>query len=218
MVGYAMLLISFPREMTNWMSPDVVQQLGLTIVETIKTVFFETTQLDAISMATPLDHAKTELTQGNTLNSILKDNLLFSTLEPNGWRWVNIAFVFGGGWLLIKKIIHWHIPASILLTLFLFATVFHFFDNEHYLPPLLHLFSGATMICAFFIATDPVTASTTFIGRLIYGVGIGALIYIIRTWGGYPDAVAFAVLLMNITVPTIDYYTQPRVFGHNKSD
>ena len=69
---------------------------------------------------------------------------------------------------------------------------------------------------AFFIATDPVTASTTPRGRLIYGFCIGILIYIIRTWGGYPDAIAFAVLLMNMAVPTIDYYTQPRVFGHDK--
>lgn len=222
MVGYAMLLVSFPREMTNWMSPDVVQQLGYNILETLRTIFFETTQLDAISMATPLDSAKTAFTQAlsqeNTLNTILKNKSLFATFESNGWGWVNIAFLFGGIWLLVKRIIHWHIPVAILLTLFLFSTTFHLLDSEHTLPPLLHLFSGATMICAFFIATDPVTASTTFIGRLVYGIGIGALIYIIRTWGGYPDAVAFAVLLMNIAVPTIDYYTQPRVFGHNRSD
>lgn len=230
MVGYAMLLISFPREMTSWISPDEIKQLGFNLAETIDVIISELVMLDALSMATPLDTAKTELTHGNTLSIILQNTSLFATFGSsfdssfgnffgnNGWGWVNCAFVFGGGWLLIKKIIHWHIPVAILLSLFLFASTFHLFDNEHYLSPMLHLFSGATMICAFFIATDPVTASTTFKGRLIYGTGIGALIYIIRTWGGYPDAVAFAVLLMNIAVPTIDYYTQPRVFGHGKSD
>jgi electron transport complex protein RnfD len=72
------------------------------------------------------------------------------------------------------------------------------------------------MLCAFFIATDPVSAATTPRGRLYYGAGIGILVYVIRTWGGYPEGVAFAVLLMNMAAPTIDYYTQPRVFGHEK--
>jgi electron transport complex protein RnfD len=79
--------------------------------------------------------------------------------------------------------------------------------------PLFHLFSGGTMIGAFFIATDPVSGSTTLKGRLVFGAGVGALTYIIRIWGGYPDGVAFAVLLMNMLVPLIDYYTQPRVYG-----
>jgi electron transport complex protein RnfD len=81
---------------------------------------------------------------------------------------------------------------------------------------MVHLFSGATMLGAFFIATDPVTASTTNKGRLVYGVLIGLLVWLIRSFGGYPDGVAFAVLLANITVPLIDYYTQPRVYGHRK--
>ena len=79
---------------------------------------------------------------------------------------------------------------------------------------MFHLFSGATLLAAFFIATDPVSASTTPLGRIYYGIGIGVLIYVIRTWGSYPDGVAFAVLFMNMAAPTIDYYTQPRVFGY----
>jgi len=78
------------------------------------------------------------------------------------------------------------------------------------------LLSGATMLGAFFIATDPVTAATSPRGRLIYGFGAGVLTYVIRAWGGYPDSIAFAVLLMNIAAPTIDYYTKPRVFGHGR--
>ena len=84
-------------------------------------------------------------------------------------------------------------------------------------PVELHLLSGATMLGAFFIATDPVSASTTPLGKLIYGAGIGLFTYIIRTWGAYPDAVAFAVLLMNFSAPLIDAYTQPRTYGHKKA-
>ncbi|MAS24072.1 MAG: electron transport complex subunit RsxD, partial [Oceanospirillaceae bacterium] len=90
-------------------------------------------------------------------------------------------------------------------------------DEDMYTPLYLHLLSGATMLGAFFIATDPVTASTTPLGKLIYGAGVGILIYVIRTWGSYPDAVAFAVLLMNFAAPFIDAYTQPRSYGHEKA-
>jgi len=93
------------------------------------------------------------------------------------------------------------------------AMVFYIGDPETHPFGLFHLFSGGAMLGAFFIATDPVTASTTPRGRLIYGACIGLLVFVIRSWGGYPDAVAFAVLLMNMAAPTIDYYTQPRVFG-----
>ncbi len=92
--------------------------------------------------------------------------------------------------------------------------VFWFINPEQYLSPLFHLFAGATMLGAFFIATDPVTASTTPTGRLIFGAGCGLLIYIIRSWGGYPDGVAFAVLLMNLSAPLIDHFSQPRITGY----
>ena len=100
------------------------------------------------------------------------------------------------------------------MTLGIISLVFWLFDDAHFASPVFHLFSGATMLGAFYIATDPVSASTTPIGQIVYGVSIGGFIYIIRTWGAYPDSVAFAVLIMNMAVPVIDYYTQPRVFGH----
>ena len=124
-------------------------------------------------------------------------------------------FLVGGLYLIIRGIIGWQIPAAMLLGLFLISLITSLIAPDSYASPLFHLFGGATMLGAFFIATDPVTASTTPRGRLIYGFSIGLLIYIIRSWGGYPDAIAFAVLLMNMAVPTIDYYTQPRVFGHD---
>ena len=93
------------------------------------------------------------------------------------------------------------------------ASIFWVVNSAHYASPLFHLFGGAAMLGAFFIATDPVTASTTPRGKLIYAAGIGLFVYLIRTWGGYPDAVAFSVIIMNMGVPLIDYYTQPRVYG-----
>ena len=115
--------------------------------------------------------------------------------------------------LIALRIITWHIPLAMLTALAVMAGIFYLIDPNLHASPLFHLLSGATMLGAFFIATDPVTAATTVKGRLIYGALIGVLLYIIRQWGGYPDAIAFAVLLINTTVPTIDYYTKPRVFG-----
>jgi electron transport complex protein RnfD len=102
---------------------------------------------------------------------------------------------------------------GVLAGLLVPATLAYLFDAGRFAPPTFHAFSGATMLCAFFIATDPVSAATSERGRLVFGVGIGLLTWIIRTWGGYPDGVAFAVLLMNMAVPAIDSFTAPRVYG-----
>lgn len=111
------------------------------------------------------------------------------------------------------RVITWHIPVAVLGGLAVTAGLFWIVDPDAFASPAFHVFSGAAILGAFFIATDPVSASTTPMGRILYGIGIGVLIYVIRTWGGYPDAVAFAVLLMNMAAPTIDHYTRPRVFG-----
>ncbi|MDU4229683.1 MAG: RnfABCDGE type electron transport complex subunit D, partial [Klebsiella grimontii] len=116
--------------------------------------------------------------------------------------------------LLWQKAIRWHIPLSFLLSLAVCATLGWLFSPESLASPQMHLLSGATMLGAFFILTDPVTASTTNRGRLIFGALAGLLVWLIRSFGGYPDGVAFAVLLANITVPLIDYYTRPRAYGH----
>jgi len=120
----------------------------------------------------------------------------------------------GGIWLLYKKIIHWQIPVSMIGALAIISIIMYLYSPENFASPILHIFGGATVLGAFFIATDPVSASTTPLGKLIYGASIGFFIYIIRVWGNYPDAIAFAVLIMNMAVPLIDYYTQPRVYGH----
>ena len=172
--------------------------------------------LDAVTMATPLDSYKTQIGQNLTWSEIVSGPL-FGRFAGYGWEWANLAFLVGGVWLWQRRAIHWHIPLAMLGGLFVTALLFYIADADSFASPLFHLFSGATMLGAFFIATDPVSAATTPRGRLYYGAGIGVLVYVIRTWGGYPDGVAFAVLLMNMAAPTIDYYTQPRVFGHEDS-
>jgi electron transport complex protein RnfD len=217
-VGYAMLLISFPSEMTRW--PHLASLSGHypSIVESMSIIFTgqpngELT-LDALSGATPLSTMKTQLKNFLTVTEI-KQNPLFSHYGAKGWEWIGSAFFLGGIWLIYKRVITWHIPVAVIGSLFLMGGLFFSIDSDHYPSPLFHLLGGGSVIIgAFFIATDPVSAATSNSGRLIYGAGIGILIYIIRTWGGYPDGVAFSVLLMNMAVPLIDYYTKPRVFGH----
>lgn len=215
MVGYAMLLIAFPREMTLWVTPDMHD---LSFIDNLRYTFLEqlpaSQTLDGLTAATPLDAVKTQLGQNLTLSEIHNRAAhLFGMFAGHGWEWINLLFMLGGLVLIYMRIISWHIPLAMLSTLFLLAGLFHLNDPDAFASPLFHLFGGATMLGAFFIATDPVTAAATNRGRIIFGIGIGLLLYVIRTWGGYPDAIAFAVLLMNMAVPTIDYYTRPRVFG-----
>jgi electron transport complex protein RnfD len=218
MVGYATLLIAFPKEMTAWLPAGIHE---LTFIDNLRYTFLnalpEGMTYDSLTMATPLDTVKTELAQDRTMEEIpVRYSGLFGGVAGRGWEWVNLAFMLGGLILIYMKIINWRIPVAVIVGIFVIATVFMIPDPDLRPPPLFHLFGGAAMLGAFFIATDPVTAATTPRGQLIYGFGIGILIYVIRTWGGYPDGVAFAVLIMNMAVPTLDYYTQPRVFGQEK--
>ena len=212
MVGYVILLISFPAEMIHWM-PAAGSGLAEPGVGEILSVIFAGAPVDGITAATALDTVRTEMGLHRTLEEVASVSPTIGNLGAADWEWINLGFLLGGGWLLYRRHIDWRIPAGLLGSLLVMALLFQLFDGDRYPDPLFHLFSGATMIGAFFIATDPVSASTTSRGRLIYGAGIGVMTYIIRTWGGYPDGIAFAVLLMNMAVPIIDYYTRPRAFG-----
>ncbi len=220
MVGYIVVMISFPLEMTLWTAPMGVNGGWPDFITTFNWVFLgvlpyaET--IDSLTMATPMDLIKTQLNQMRDIvetRGSIEYGALFSGLSGTGWQWINILFLAGGIWLIIKGVIDWRIPAAFLISLVLISNAFAVIDYSTNSSALFHIFSGGTMLCAFFIATDPVTASTTPRGRWIYGAGIGALVYIIRDWGGYPDGIAFAVVLMNIAAPLIDYYTQPKVYG-----
>jgi electron transport complex protein RnfD len=194
MLGYAFLLISYPLQMTQW--PSEFQ--GVLAI-------FDLSGIDALTGATNLDYAKTQLMLGETMTSL--------TFGNESQMWINLGFLLGGVFLLLRRVVFWHIPVSLIAGMVVMSGLLYLIDPSNYASPVFHLINGATMLAAFFIATDPVSASTTPLGRLIYGFSIGVIIIVIRVFGGYPDAVAFAVLLMNITVPLIDFYTQPRVFG-----
>jgi len=193
MVGYAVLLVSFPLEMTLWPAP----QSGW----------------DAVTGATALDALRTGLRQGYTMQEIFAAPA-FGAVGASGSEWVNLAALGGGAWLLLRRIIRWQIPVAMLAGLAVPAGIAHGLDPGAHAGALFHLASGATMLGAFFIATDPVSAATSDRGRLVYGAGIGLLTWIIRSWGSFPDGVAFAVLILNLAVPLIDRWTVPRIHGH----
>ncbi len=215
MVGYVALIISFPREMTVWPAADAVSGFYIGLRESVRIVFAgeaATVTTDAFTGATPLDYMKTQLSLNQTVTEI-QGSPVFGDFGGKGWEWMANAFFLGGLWLLYRRVITWHIPVAVLGSLIVVSVLFSSIDADAYPSPMFHVFSGGAMLGAFFVATDPVSAATTVRGRLVYGAGIGVLTYVIRTWGGYPDGVAFAVLLMNMAAPTIDHYTQPRVYG-----
>ncbi|MGA7800168.1 MAG: electron transport complex subunit RsxD [Gammaproteobacteria bacterium] len=218
MVGYVVVLISFPRELSLWASPAGLGAHALSLAQTAQLVFANHfpagLNWDAVTSATPLDTVKIGRGLDRTMTEI-GASPVFGDFGGVGWEWVNLWYLVGGIWLLRERVIRWQIPVGVLGALVLMTLAFYLNHPDGYPSPVFHLFSGATMLGAFFIATDPVSASTTDRGRLIYGAGIGILVYVIRTWGGYPEGMAFAVLLMNMAAPTIDYYSRPRVFGQS---
>ena len=219
MIGYAVLLISFPLPMSQWPAPIDLAQAHLSFADQLHYIFGRAlpggVTLDAISSATPLDYLKTQLKLQHEVMQI-RQAPIFGAVGAKGGELVVLAYLLGGLYLLQQRIITWHIPVAFLGTLAAIAAVLHLVDPAQYAGPLFHLTSGAAMFCAFFIATDPVSGPTTPRAKLIFAAGIGVLTYVIRVFGGYPDGVAFAVLLMNICVPLLDAYTQPRVFGHDR--
>lgn len=222
MVGYVVLLISFPVQMTTWpvaqaLLPAELPPIGLT--DSLNLVFGGThLPIDAYTAATPLDTFKHS--SGLLVEQIYTSETWFTQgrWAGAGWEWVNLGFLLGGVYLLHRRIFTWHAPVAMLAALALMALVFNDGGSSaSHGPVSLHLLSGATMLGAFFIVTDPVTSAVSNRGRLIYGALTGLLIFVIRAWGNYPDAVAFAVLLMNFAAPFIDHYTQPRTYGHSTS-
>jgi electron transport complex protein RnfD len=203
--------------MTAWLPPVGLAANLPSFADSLALIFQTETSAayDVLAQATPLDTLKTQLGLARSVDEI-QSARLFDAIGGKGWQWVNFGFLLGGLWMLRRGVVAWQIPAGFLGALFLAGIVGFLYDPNLHPTPLFHLFSGASMLGAFFIATDPVSAATTPRGRLIYGASIGVLVFIIRTWGGYPDGVAFAVLLLNLAAPTIDYYTQPRVYGHSR--
>jgi electron transport complex protein RnfD len=217
MVGFAVLMISFPSTMTQWTAPLLLSQHPVGFYESLQYYFSGTLQgvkLDAVTMATPLDALKTQLNLQHTMNEV-KSTPIFGMFGGKGTEAIAAMYLLGGLFLWQRRIITWHTPVSFLVALALVAALFNGIDPNRYASPMFHLFTGGAMLGAFFIATDYVTSPTTPLGKLIFGATAGFLVYVIRVFGGYPDGIAFAILIMNAAVPLIDAYTQPRVFGHD---
>lgn len=220
MVGYAVLLVSFPAEMTQWLPAKFgdLDYRHMEIYEALRYAFTGTiplgfSDIDAVTRATPLDVVKEGLRSMQTYSEI-RSSPVFGDYGGRGWEWINNLIGIGGLYLLIRGVIRWHIPIAVMAGVIIPATIFYLLDASRYASPGFHLFSGATILGAFFIATDPVTAAASNKGRLFFGAGVGFLTYAIRVWGGYPDGMAFAILLMNGSVPIIDRFTRRKIYGH----
>lgn len=231
MAAYVVLLISFPIQMTSWQPPLSIMTIDLDFANTITTIFtgFTSdgysieqlrTNIDGFTMATPLDTLKTNIGLGFTVFETVQSHI-FSTRSSSslgfalGWEWMNIAFLAGGLLLIAKKAIAWQTPFSFLLSLFVCSFIAYSINPDSSASTLFHWLTGGSMLGAFFILTDPVSGATSVKGRLIIGALAGLLVYLIRTYGGYPDGVAFAVLLCNMAAPLVDQYTRPRTYGHD---
>ncbi len=214
MAAFCIMIVAYPQLMSQWPAAgnhgDFATQLHLIFGGGAR-------EVDAVTMATALDTLRTALHSAGsqaTVHGVTTSQPTFGMFGGNGWEWVAAAYLLGGVWLIQQRIITWHIPVAFMVALGALAAIAHGFAPDKFAGPLFHLFSGGAMLGAFFIATDPVSGATTPKGKLIYAAGIALLAWIIRTWGAYPDGIAFATLLMNICAPLIDLNTQPPVFGH----
>lgn len=200
MLGYAFALIAFPAQMTLWLAPGN----GPGLYAALQHVFgFGSGLVDGWSQATALDSLKHN--NRLTIDELFGQHSAFGTVGGHGAEWVNLAFLAGGAFLLHQKVIRWHAPLGMLAALFVISLLcWNGSGSDSNGSPLLHLFSGATMLGAFFIVTEPVSGASSNRARLYFGIGVGVLTYAIRTWGSYPDGLAFAVLLMNLCVPRLE--------------
>lgn len=193
LVGRVFLLFSFPVQMTTWPRP-----LG-----------WASSYLDAETMATPL-----ALIKGGKLEALPDALNMFLANTPGSLGEISaLALLIGGIYLLATKVITWHIPVSILLTVAAFSAILYGIDPTVYPLPHVHLLSGGMMLGAIFMATDYVTSPMTHRGMLIYGFFIGIITMIIRVWGVYPEGMSFAILIMNAFTPIINKYVKPKRFG-----
>lgn len=218
MVARVALLVSFPLVMTTWVAPAPLFGAGSPDFAQALTITFGGNLPDAMTSATTLGHVKTELTRGisvleSTLGLPALGDMALGLRAGSLGETASLLILLGGAVLLAFRVISWHIPAAVIAGIVVPAALAHAIDPARYAGPLFHLFSGATFLGAFFIATDYVTSPVSKLGKLIFGAGVGLLTWLIRSYAGYPEGMAFAVLLMNGLAPIIDQYTRPRVFG-----
>ncbi len=223
MLARVALLVSFPVEMTFWVVPKPLFSEGApNFIDGLAITFLGVPNLDSVSSASIIGHVKTGFTQGHSVAESLAsaqfDPIAHSlgTVAGSMGETSALLIVLGGLVLIALRIITWHIPVAMLGTVALLATLFNFINPALYPDALFHLLSGGLMLGAFFIATDLVTSPSTRTGQIIFGAGCGALVFVIRSWGSFPEGVGFAVLLMNAATPLIDHYVRPRIYGRNR--
>lgn len=199
MLARVVLLISFPVEMTKWITPSafydgVWYKMGV----------------DGVSGATTLG-----LTKEGAQTSFHWLSHVLGTSTGSLGETSAVLMLVGGIWLIQQQVFSWHVPVATILGCLLPGTAMWFADPSAVPEPLAQLTSGGLLMCAFFIATDPVTTPTSNRGKLIFGAGTGFLIFVIRTFGNFPEGVAFSILIMNAVTPLIDQYTRPRMYGYD---
>jgi electron transport complex protein RnfD len=204
LVARVFLLISFPLQMTTWPVPK-----GL----------FAKAATDAVTGATPLGAVKEQVLAKGTFTDLGASTMDLFMGNVGGCigEVSAVALLLGGGWLLYKGYITWHIPVSFIGTVLVFALIMNQINPERFADPLFHFLTGGLLLGALFMATDMVTSPLSTKGQIIFGVGCGLITFVIRLFGGYPEGVSFAILLMNATTPLIDRWTVPRKFGQVKA-
>ncbi|MBU0604496.1 MAG: RnfABCDGE type electron transport complex subunit D [Gammaproteobacteria bacterium] len=217
MVGRTILLVSFPVQMTQWVSPLLLSQ-GTDLAQAIS-IGLSGAVPDAYTSASLLGHVKTELGRGiglaDAMQGVLPAGAWLGGRAGSLGETSSLLILLGGGFLVLKRVIGLRIPLGFMAGLCLPAAIAHALAPDAFLPPLAHLLSGGAMLGAFFIATDYVTSPSAPFGQWIFAVGAGLLTWLIRTWGGYPEGVGFAVLLMNAATPLLDMWARPRIFGRS---
>ncbi len=196
LVGRVFLLISFPVQMTTWPRPMPLNMH----------------YLDAETGATPLAFLK-----GGAFEDLPAHmDLLLGNIGGSLGEVSAIALLIGLVYLLVRKIITWHIPVSILVTVLVFTGILHAVNPDMYASPLVHLLTGGLLLGAIFMATDYVTSPMSHVGMIVYGIGIGVITVVIRVFGAYPEGMSFAILIMNAFTPLINTYIKPKRFGEKK--
>ncbi len=229
LIARVFLLISFPLELTTWPAPQpLFTESAYGFSEALAIIlsgdYGAPEILDAITAATPLGQYRTGVSMGGTVQEALGGDYDFSVIGATGGLLSGslgetsaLLLTLGGVYMIRKKLITWHIPVSMLLGCVVPAFIFWAVDSGTYPDPFFHLVTGGLILGAFFMATDMVTSPVTPKGQLIFGFGCGLLTYLIRTWGGYPEGVSFAVVIMNAAVPLIDQYTRPAIYGQRSN-
>jgi electron transport complex protein RnfD len=205
LVGRVFLLISFPVQMTTYPVPGGITTPYISVA-------------DGFTGPTPLGLLKEGIKAGKPVSELMDDlpsylDMFIGKLGGSMGEIAGAALILGLIYMLVKKIITWHIPVSVLGTVVLFSGILHLVDPELYIDPLFHLLTGGILLGAIFMATDYVTSPMTRKGMIIFGIGIGVLTIVIRVFGAYPEGVSFAILIMNAFVPLINRYIKPKRFG-----